>query len=164
MEVYKLHELNVMLSTLLSGIVMGFFYDLLRALRLYTGKKIAWLLDLVFWVAAGVVFYLFIYFSNNASLRWYEFVFCALGAFIYWFLASGFVYPLLCKIIKFFKTVLVIIGSVYKKVVLFVKKLFSPVTSLFYTKKAMAYYKIHKLFLNIRNKFHKKGKNNIKNI
>jgi spore cortex biosynthesis protein YabQ len=164
MEVHKLHELTVMLSTTLSGIVMGLFYDLLRALKLFTGKKIAWLLDLLFWVLAGVIFYIFIYFSNNASLRWYEFVFCTLGAVIYWFMASKSVFPILCTVMRFFKSVLHGIADVYKKALSFLKKLFSPFVNQFYNKRAKTYYKAHKLFLDMWNKFHKKGKNNLKNI
>ncbi len=164
MEVYKLHELTVMLSSMLSGIIMGLFYDLFRSAKTFSGKKIVWLLDLLFWVFAGVIFYLFIYFSNNALLRWYEFVFCALGAVIYWFLASRFVFPLLCRVMEFLKSVLCVMGSAYSKIVSIFKKISSPVVRHFYNKKARTYYKTHKLFLNIRNKFFKKGKNNSENI
>ena len=164
MEVYKLHELTVVLSCTLSGFIMGLVYDLFRAVKTCAGQKFIWLLDLLFWVFAGAIFYLFIYFSNNASLRWYEFVFCAIGAVVYWLLASRFVFPLLYTVMRFLKTLVCAVVDVAKKILSALKKFFSPFVNQFYNKKAKTYYKAHKLFLNIRNKFQKKGKNNLKNI
>lgn len=164
MEVYKLHELFVMVSSALSGIVMGFVYDFFRAVKTCFSQKIFWLFDLLFWVFAGVIFYLFIYFSNNASLRWYEFVFCILGAVVYWFFASRFVLSALCRVVRVLKSFFRVVTGILKKVVLGFKRFFSPIADRFYNKKARTYYKTHNFFGQIRNKLQKKGKNNSKNI
>lgn len=88
-----LSEVNVFLSALLTGIAIGFIYDLLRMKRraLKTRKFIVGVEDVLFWIFAAVLVFITAYVSNQGEIRLYFFLAMILGISIYFWLFSHWI-------------------------------------------------------------------------
>lgn len=78
------HQLYIFLFMLYGGIVLGAFFEILKAVRLvFKSAFTAVLTDVVFILAAFSLFALLCYAASYAALRFYMFLGFALGFFIY---------------------------------------------------------------------------------
>jgi spore cortex biosynthesis protein YabQ len=73
------------LSTIAAGFFVGIMFDTYRILRgfNYPNKFITAVSDLLFWIFAALVTFIFFLYTNNGDLRYYTFVGLFLGLFIY---------------------------------------------------------------------------------
>lgn len=103
------HEATVLFWSTLGGVCIAFIFDLFRALRLkaHTETFFSGIHDIVFWLIATVIMFFIIFFTNNGTLRLYQFFGAFSGAMIYFLLLSRFVLFLIGfisdKIYNFFK-------------------------------------------------------------
>ncbi len=102
MEIYKLQQLAVTLSCLLSGALCAFLFDLLRAahkaLKLNAFQSA--MCDIFFWLCCTAAVYGAIYFSNDGDLRWFELIGLFCGAFGYLLLLSNKLFPFAHFLVK----------------------------------------------------------------
>ncbi len=115
MVVSVTHEMFVFFCSVLCGAVLFFVYDLFRLIRQIAdpGRMIVHLHDLLFWIMALTVTFFTVLYINNGSVRLYELLGIALGAFLYGFMLSELILKLLRQILaifsKFFKLFLKIL-------------------------------------------------------
>ncbi len=70
------NQAYVFLSTVYAGIIIGFIYDLNRAVRrsFKPGRWIIGILDLIFWLVVAVVAFIVLYYANSGEIRFYNFI------------------------------------------------------------------------------------------
>lgn len=87
-------------ATIAAGLTLGLFFDLYRLWRRATRpeKAITVLSDLLFWVAATPVTYVYLLMGNWAELRFYVFLGLFLGLFLYFTVFSVIVLNVLLTI------------------------------------------------------------------
>lgn len=85
MEIYKLQQLTALAVCVIAGLMCGFLFDTLRAVRknYKLSNALYAIYDVAFWIACAVVVYMAVYISNSGELRWYEFVGLCLGVCVY---------------------------------------------------------------------------------
>jgi spore cortex biosynthesis protein YabQ len=83
-------QIYYFLSTILAGIVVGVMFDTYRILRGFNcpNKLVTAVSDMLFWIFAAVLTFIFMLYTNNGDLRYYIFVGLFLGLFIYFKLIS----------------------------------------------------------------------------
>ena len=124
----------VFLSCILTGIAMGFFYDLLSGIRngFSLGKATVFLLDSIFWLAGAIVFFSVLYYTCGGDVRWYVFVGMLLGMFFYLLTLSHIIQPIFTRFVlfvhKLLKKILHILFLPIFKILKFLVKLCSPLT------------------------------------
>lgn len=110
---------------IVSGIIIGIFFDLFRILRrsFITSDIITYLQDIIFWLGSGF-FLLFIIFKfNNGEVRFYIFIGLLLGGLIYLLTISKYFVKINVKIITFIKNLIYKIFKIlfYPFKVIFIK-------------------------------------------
>ncbi len=85
MEIYKLQQLTALALCALAGLICGFLFDILRAVRknYKLNNILSAIYDVTFWVFCAVIVYIAVYISNSGELRWHEFVGILTGAAVY---------------------------------------------------------------------------------
>lgn len=78
-------QLYYFLSTIAAGIFVGIMFDTYRILRGFNcpNKFITAVSDLLFWIFAALVIFIFFLYTNNGDLRYYTFVGLIAGLVIY---------------------------------------------------------------------------------
>lgn len=103
-----LHEVELFLSGIGTGILLSVFFDLLRAFRkskIHAEWAVA-LEDFFFWlISAGTLFWLVESF-NKGVLRFYIFLGCAIGGILYFLTITKLVFPLFLIVFKGIKSIL----------------------------------------------------------
>ncbi len=161
MEVCKLAEAAVVLSCIFGGVVLGADFDLLRAMRrtLGTGRAASALLDLLFWLSAALIVYLCIYFSNDAQLRWFEFVGFGVGFAVYMRFFCKICMPVFCAAVAFAAK---IIRSAAKLLLIpfsLCKRVLGSASNAYFSVKSGVLYKLHNVFSKTGHKIRVFGKN-----
>lgn len=161
MEVYKLSELCVALSCIFGGAVLGADFDLLRALRrtLRTGKAAAAVLDLLFWLSASLIVYLCIYFSNDAQLRWFEFIGFAVGFLLHMRFFSRKCLAALCAAVALAAKILSAAARAVAVPFSLCAKWLKKAANAYFSVKSGILYKLHKFFSKTSHKIRVFGKN-----
>lgn len=97
-------EAFVFLCSVLCGAVIFFVFDLFRLLRKKSGACTFFvhIQDGMFWLIAFLIMFFVIFYANNGTLRFYEILGASLGALIYGFTLSGWVFWLLEKVTDLF--------------------------------------------------------------
>ncbi|SKA95437.1 spore cortex biosynthesis protein YabQ [Caloramator quimbayensis] len=92
------------LYTALAGIIIGIMFDVYRILRGFNNpnKFITAISDLLFWILAAIVVFIFFFHTNNGELRYYTFVGIIIGIFLYFKLFSRGILKTLRFIIYYF--------------------------------------------------------------
>ena len=97
-----LHEVELFLSGIGTGILLSVFFDLLRAFRkskIHAEWAVA-LEDFLFWLfTAGTLFWLVESF-NKGVLRFYIFLGCAIGGILYFLTITKLIFPLFLMAFK----------------------------------------------------------------
>jgi len=94
MNLYSVNqEAYILLATIYGGILIGFIYDLYKAVReIFHPKKFATnLQDIIFWTIISVVAFYILIFSNQGDLRFYNFLGFMLGVLVYQYLLSKWI-------------------------------------------------------------------------
>ena len=108
-------QLNIVIYSLLAGLLTGTFFDAYRVIRGSNVNKIVmWIEDLLFWVLCAVIIFTFLLYLNYAFLGIYVYMFMFLSLLIYFKLVSN-------KIVKIEKIIkmelLKVIRIIFKNVI-----------------------------------------------
>ena len=77
-------QLNIVIYSLLAGLLTGTFFDAYRVIRGSNINKIVmWIEDLLFWVLCAVIIFTFLLYFNYAFLGIYVYMFMFLSLLIY---------------------------------------------------------------------------------
>lgn len=78
-------QLKLFIASVVSGILLLFFYDFLRIYRVVSkhGKIRIFIEDYLFWMASGFVIFLMLYQFNNGAIRSFAILGIALGMWGY---------------------------------------------------------------------------------
>lgn len=79
------YQFIILLSSFLTGIIMGIMYDIYRVLRGLDNKNkiITAIEDVLFWIFASSIAFVFLLFTNYAILGPYAYMYIALGLYIH---------------------------------------------------------------------------------
>lgn len=115
----------VFLIYILTGILIGVFFDIFRIFRrsFRTPDFITCLQDILFWIFTGLFLLYVIFEFNNGELRWYIFLGVALGIVIYILMFSKYFIKINVTVITFVKNVVVKILKVLLIPLNWIKKL-----------------------------------------
>lgn len=116
-------QLYSLVVFIISGIVIGIFFDIFRILRksFKTPDIITYIEDVIFWIFTGLFFLFILLKFNNGEIRSYVLIGLSLGILIYMFTIS-----------KYFITFTVNIINFVKKILLYpIKIIFNILTKLF---------------------------------
>lgn len=134
MENQVLGQLYSFSIYLISGIIIGVFFDIFRILRksLHTSDFITYVEDILFWLFTGF-FLLFILFQfSNGEIRIYNIVGLLIGGIFYLLSISKFFIKINVFIVTFIKNIVYKIIKILSYPILFilkiVRKIFTPFT------------------------------------
>ncbi|QCX33755.1 spore cortex biosynthesis protein YabQ [Caloramator sp. E03] len=108
-------QIYYFLSTTVAGVIIGIMFDIYRIIRGFNNpnRLITAFSDLLFWIFAAIVLFIFFFITNNGELRYYTFVGIIIGLFLYFELISKFILKTLRVILyytmKFFRTIIILI-------------------------------------------------------
>jgi spore cortex biosynthesis protein YabQ len=127
-------QMYYFLSTIVAGLFVGIMFDTYRILRGFNtpNKFITAISDLLFWIFAALVVFIFFLYTNNGDLRYYTFVGLFLGLFIY------------------FKTISKPFGNILKWIIYIIIKAFRMLIVLLLYPLRMLRYLMNYLFYGLR--------------
>ncbi|EYE87905.1 spore cortex biosynthesis protein YabQ [Fervidicella metallireducens AeB] len=108
-------QLQYFLSTIIAGLMVGLMFDFYRINRGYSCPKklVTAISDILFWIFAALITFVFLQKTNEGILGYYSFVGIILGLFFYFKFISRYVIKLLRKtfyyVIKFIRVLIIII-------------------------------------------------------
>ncbi|SFU89189.1 spore cortex biosynthesis protein YabQ [Clostridium sp. DSM 8431] len=98
-------QFNIVIYSLLAGILTGMFFDVYRIIRgLNVNKILIWIEDLLFWILCSGIIFTFLLYFNYAFLGVYVYLFIFISLILYFKILSE-------KIIKIEK---IIIMKIFK--------------------------------------------------
>jgi len=127
MTVSSMHQMNVFLLCILTGVFMGAFFDFLRSMRRIYGSKnaVVTIEDAVFSGICIVVLVAASFYFNDGEIRYYQILGTCCGALIYASLLSRITMKLFCFIHKIFiRLFLKPLFLIIKKTARYLKKIF----------------------------------------
>lgn len=143
---------------LISGMIIGVFFDIFRILRksFHTPDFITYIEDILFWLFTGF-FLLFILFKfSNGEIRIYNIIGLLIGCIFYLLSISKFFIKINVFIVTFIKNILYKIIKIISYPILFIikilKKIFNPFTFFVINLKKMTTNKIKKVKNTKKNK------------
>lgn len=151
MENIVLTQLYSFLIYLISGILIGIFFDIFRILRksFHTPDFITYIEDIVFWVFTGLFLLFVLFFIGNGEIRFYNIIAILCGTIIYLLTISKYFINISVYIVTFIKNI------IYKiiKILLYpiniilkiFKKIFSPFTFFVINTKKILYNNVKKI-------------------
>lgn len=122
-EGWLVEELLVFKDALLLGIAMVIVYDILRLFRRILPHGIVWVSieDILYWLVAGIMIFLLLYYRNDGEFRFYIVFGIAGGALFYYLLCGRFLFRFLAgNIFKCKKR----LKKIYKAVTIWLVKRF----------------------------------------
>ena len=138
-------QLYSLLIFIITGIVIGVFFDIFRILRksFKTPDFITYIEDILFWIFSGILFLFVLFKFNNGEIRNYVVIGLIIGILVYVFTVSKYFIKISVSIIKFLKKILLyplkllikllkpfffIVINVKKSIVNFCKKIKKSIT------------------------------------
>lgn len=96
-EGWLVEELLVFKDAFLLGIAMVIVYDILRLFRRILPHGIVWVSieDILYWLVAGIMIFLLLYYRNDGEFRFYIVFGIASGALLYYLLCGRFLFRFL---------------------------------------------------------------------
>lgn len=134
MENIILIQLYSFIAYLVSGIIIGIFFDIFRILRksFYTPDIITYIEDILFWIFTGLFLLLILFKFSNGQIRIYNILSLIFGVIIYMVYISKFFIRVNVKILTFIKKIIYKILNVILYPLRFsfkiIKKIFKPFT------------------------------------
>ena len=115
-----LEQMYSFLAYILSGVLIGIFFDIFRILRksFKTNNIVTYIQDILFWIVTGLFILYVIFKFDNGELRSYIFIGLLLGMVLYLLLFSKMfinimVNVILCPIIKLIRNIFEITKKAY---------------------------------------------------
>lgn len=95
-------QITIFIFSILSGFLIGLFFDLYRIIRgnEVPGKIITAVEDLLFWTLTGILVFIFMMYTNYAYLSFNIFAYIAIGIFVYFKLISKLVINVLKNVFR----------------------------------------------------------------
>lgn len=134
MESVILLQLYSFFTYLISGMIIGIFFDVFRILRksFQTPDIVTYIEDILFWLFTGVFLILVLFKFGDGQLRFYNIVGLFIGIIIYMLSISKFFIKINVTIIKFIKNIIYKIVKVIlypiKFIFKIIRKMFIPFT------------------------------------
>lgn len=115
---------NLLLFSMLAGVLTGMLFDLYRVLRGFENpnKILTFIEDTLFWILTSIIVFIFLLKTNYAYMREYVYITIALGILIYIFVLSK----------SFIKVEYKVIGIIIKFTRIIFNYVFYPINLLFY--------------------------------
>lgn len=122
-------QLQLFLSTVLIGVVVGFFFDMFKIFRhTFPHKNIfVQIEDLLFWIVVTVFVFQFMFLNNCGEIPFFSILGIVLGAILYFSLLSEYflmIFKTIIHIIKYIISLLFTIILTPFKILISIKKLF----------------------------------------
>lgn len=95
-------QFNLLLFSLLAGVITGILFDLYRVFRGLENPNIVvtFIEDTLFWILTGIIVFIFLLVTNHAYMREYVYITIAAGVFLYIVLLSKHFIKVQYKIIR----------------------------------------------------------------
>lgn len=101
-------QFNLVIYSIIAGIITGLLFDIYRGIRGLTPVKVLVIIeDLLFWILAGLIVFVFLLYTNYAFLTSYVYIFIIISLLFYFKFISKYFYSKekaiskeLCKIIR----------------------------------------------------------------
>lgn len=101
-------QFDIIIYSLLAGILTGIFFDMYRLIRgLNINKILIWIEDLLFWMLCAIIIFTFLLYMNYAFLSVYVYIFIFISYILYFKLLSS-------KVIKIEKNIFMHIFKVLR--------------------------------------------------
>ncbi|MBZ9609576.1 spore cortex biosynthesis protein YabQ [Clostridium estertheticum] len=96
-------QVNLIIFSLLAGIITGVFFDIYRLIRGFENpnKVLTIIQDLLFWTLTSIVVFIFLMYTNKGYINFYVYVCLILGVYLYLKLLSGVFIRVQYKLIIF---------------------------------------------------------------
>ena len=78
-------QFNLLFYSFIAGIFTGILFDIYRVIRglELPNKVLGFIEDLLFWILAAIIIFIFLLYSNDAIIGMYVYLFMAMGVYIY---------------------------------------------------------------------------------
>lgn len=127
-------QFNIVLYSILSGILTGILFDLYNIIRgVKVPKIIVFIEDILFWILTAIIVFAFLLYTNYAFLGPYVYIFMILTLIFY----LKFINP------KVLKVELYIINKVYKFIRIIFKTFIYPIKIIYYSISGKKWWKCH---------------------
>jgi spore cortex biosynthesis protein YabQ len=95
-------QFNLLIFSLLAGVITGVIFDLYRALRGFEDPNmiITFIEDILFWIFTSIIIFIFLLHTSFAYMRGYVYLSIAMGIILYMSFVSKYFIKLQYKIIK----------------------------------------------------------------
>jgi spore cortex biosynthesis protein YabQ len=95
-------QFNLLIFSLLAGVITGVIFDLYRALRGFEDPNmiITFIEDILFWIFTSIIIFIFLLHTSFAYMRGYVYISIAMGIILYMSFVSKYFIKLQYKIIK----------------------------------------------------------------
>lgn len=114
-------QINILIYSLLAGLLIGVLFDLYRTLRGHgIHRIIIWVEDILFWILSAIIVFSFLLFMNYAFLGPYVYLFIVISIMIYFKYISAYFLYIEKKII----TIIIIAIRITIKSILYPIKIF----------------------------------------
>lgn len=96
-------QVNLIIFSLLAGIITGVFFDIYRLIRGFENpnKVLTIIQDLLFWTLTSIVIFIFLMYTNKGYINFYVYVCLIIGVYLYLKLLSGVFIRVQYKLIIF---------------------------------------------------------------
>lgn len=118
-------QLNLLVFSFISGIITGIMFDLYRLIRGIENPNniITFIEDILFWILASIIVFIFLLYTNYAYIGAYVYLFIAFGTIAYLKSLSKYLINVLSKFIK-------VTGKVFRSIF---NIIFFPIEYVVYT-------------------------------
>ncbi|MCM0649004.1 spore cortex biosynthesis protein YabQ [Clostridium swellfunianum] len=95
-------QFNLLLFSLLAGVITGVLFDLYRVFRGLENPNIVvtFIEDTLFWILTGIIVFIFLLMTNHAYMREYVYIAIAAGILLYMVLLSKYFIKAQYKIVR----------------------------------------------------------------
>ena len=117
-------QFNIVLYSILSGILTGILFDLYNIIRgVKVPKIIVFIEDILFWILAAIIVFTFLLYTSYAFL----------GPYVYIFMIVTLIFYLKCISSKVLKLELYVINKVSKFIRVVLKTIIYPIKIIYYS-------------------------------
>jgi spore cortex biosynthesis protein YabQ len=102
MIISLVNQVNLIIFSLLSGLITGVFFDIYRLIRGFENpnKIITAIQDLLFWTLTSIVVFVFLMYTNEGYINFYVYVCLIIGVYLYIKLLSKIFIKVQYKLLK----------------------------------------------------------------
>ncbi|WP_315080609.1 spore cortex biosynthesis protein YabQ [uncultured Clostridium sp.] len=94
-------QFNLLMYSVIAGLITGFLFDIYRGIRGLSSIKIITVIeDILFWVLTALIIFTFLLYTNYAFLTPYVYIFIIISLLIYLKFISSYFYSLEQLVIK----------------------------------------------------------------